>query len=225
MTRMARLVVPGHPHLVTQRGVRHMDVFTENGDYALYLDLLRDWCDRAGTKVWAYCLMPNHVHLILVPSHEDGLRAALGEIHRRYARHVNRRQDWRGHLWQERFHSFAMDKHHLLACARYVELNPVRARLVKRPDDWAWSSARAHLGGADDEVVKVRPLLAEVPDWHTFLAGGVDETMLETLRGHTRTGHPLGSERYYKSLERKLGRSVKPARRGRPKASSAGAGK
>jgi putative transposase len=197
-----------------------MDVFTAKGDYALYLDLLREWCERAGTKVWAYCLMPNHVHLILVPSHEDGLRAALGEVHRRYARHVNRREDWRGHLWQERFHSFVMDKQHALACARYVELSPVRARLVKRPEGWAWSSARAHLDGADDDVVTVRPLLAEMPDWRTFLAGGVDEAMLEILRGRARTGHPLGSERFYKSLERKLGRSVKPARRGRPPATA-----
>ena len=225
MARMARLVVPGHPHHVTQRGVRRMDVFLEAGDYARYLDLLREWCDRAGTKVWAYCLMPNHVHLILVPSDEDGLRAALGEVHRRYARHVNRRQDWRGHMWQERFHSFAMDKPHLLACARYVELNPVRARLVKRPEDWAWSSARAHLGGANDGVVRVRPLLAAVQDWKTFLAGGLDEVMLATLRSHARTGHPLGSDGYYKRLERKLGRSVKPARRGRPKATSTTAGK
>ncbi len=221
MARMARLVVPGHPHHVTQRGVRRMDVFLQKDDYAVYLDLLRDWCGRAGTKVWAYCLMPNHVHLILVPADEDGLRAALGEVHRRYTRHINRREEWRGHLWQERFHSFAMDKAHLLACARYVELNPVRARLVKRPEDWPWSSAGAHLDGADDGVVKVRPLLAEVPDWRTFLDGGLDEAMLSTLRRHARTGRPLGSERYYRRLERMLGRSVKPGRRGRPAAPTA----
>ena len=141
MARLARLVVPGHPHHVTQRGNRGQETFFGDDDYRSYLSLLAECCRKAGTEVWAYCLMPNHVHLVLVPSHEDGLRAALGETHRRYTRHVNLREDWRGHLWQARFHSFAMDENHLLACARLVELNPVRARLVQRPGDWRWSSA------------------------------------------------------------------------------------
>ena len=132
MARMARLVVPGHPHHLTQRGARRMAVFFGDEDYRAYLALLAEWCDAADTRVWAYCLMPNHIHLILVPATEDGLRAALGETHRRYTRRVNAREGWRGHLWQERFHSFAMDEDYLLACARYVELNPVRARLAAR---------------------------------------------------------------------------------------------
>jgi REP-associated tyrosine transposase len=123
--------------------------------------------------VSAYCLMPNHVHLILTPSDADGLRAALGEAHRRYTRHVNLREGWRGYLWQGRFASCPMDEAYLLACARYVELNPVRARLARRARDWRWSSARAHLAGADDELVRVRPLLGLAPDWPGFLVEGL----------------------------------------------------
>ncbi len=221
MARVARLVVPGQPHHVTQRGVRRMDVFLAEGDQETYLGLLREWCGRAGTEVWAYCLMPNHVHLILVPSTEDGLRAALGEAHRRYTRHVNSREGWRGHLWQERFHSCPMDEAHLLACARYVELNPVRAGLVTRPQDWPWSSARAHLAGDDDGVAALGPLLARVADWRAFLEGGLDEGALEAIRRHARTGRPLGSEVFIEALERRLGRSLAPHRPGRPKTSPA----
>ena len=217
MARMARLVVPGHPHHVTQRGVRRMEVFVREGDRETYLELLAQGCAKAETQLWAYCLMPNHVHLILVPSTEDGLRAALGETHRRYTRHVNQREDWRGHLWQERFHSFAMDEDHLLACARYVELNPVRAGLVERPEQWPWSSARAHLDGVDDGVTVVEPLLQRVADWRTFLEGGLDGRSLEAFRRHGRGGHPLGSKAYLERLERALGRSVRPRPPGRPK--------
>lgn len=217
MARMARLVVPGHPHHVTQRGVRRLDVFLQEDDYRTYLELLGRWCRAAGTQVWAYCLMPNHVHLILVPSSEDGLRAALGETHRRYTSHINDREDWRGHLWQERFHSFVMDEDHLLACARYVELNPVRARLVKKPEHWPWSSARAHLDGANNGLISIKPLLSRVSDWRTFLDGGLGKDALERIRHHAGTGHPLGSDRYLSKLNRQLGRSVKPRPRGRPK--------
>ena len=194
-----------------------MAVFLEDGDYQTYLDLLRASCERAGTQVWAYCLMPNHVHLILVPGDEDGLRAALGETHRRYTRHVNAREDWQGHLWQERFHSFPMDQAHAVACARYVELNPVRAKLVKRPEDWTWSSANAHLAGRSDGLIALEPLLGQVDDWRAFLDGGLDDKTTETLRRHGRSGHPLGSEAFYKDLEQRLGRAVAPRPPGRPK--------
>ncbi|MCF6322623.1 MAG: transposase, partial [Rhizobiaceae bacterium] len=100
--------------------------------------------------------MPNHVHLVLVPHDEDGLRRALGEAHRRYTNHINSRENWRGHLWQERFHSYPMDETHLLEAVRYIELNPVRAGLAKHARDWRWSSARAHLDGSDDGLVSAQ---------------------------------------------------------------------
>ncbi len=217
MARIARLVVPGRPHHVTQRGVRRMEVFRKDGDYAAYLALISQSCKKAGTEVWAYCLMPNHVHLIMVPADEDGLRAALGEAHRQYTRRINFREGCRGHLWQERFHSFPMDETYLTACVRYVELNPVRAGLVKRPEDWTWSSARAHLCGKNDEVVTVEPMRSRISDWATFLEGGVREAELERLHLHTRTGRPLGDDDWVRGLEKQTGRSLRAKPVGRPK--------
>ncbi len=217
MARHSRLVVPGIPHHVTQRGNRRLPVFFAEGDYQAYKALLAKSCAKAGTQVWAYCLMPNHVHLILIPSHEDGLRAALGETHRRYTSHVNAREGWRGHLWQSRFASFPMDERWLLACARYVELNPVRAGLVRRPEDWAWSSAAAHLTGTSDDLVRVAPLLERVGDWATFLGGGAsDEDSVKDIRAHERSGNALGSAGFLDQLKARLGKDVTPRRPGRP---------
>ena len=136
MARMARVVIPNIPHHVTQRGNRRQQVFFSEADYQCYKNLLAEYCVRDNVKVLAYCLMPNHVHLILVPGCEEGLRKAIGETHRRYTRYVNFREGWRGYLWQGRFASFPMDEHHLWAAVRYVELNPVRAKLSALPQEW-----------------------------------------------------------------------------------------
>ena len=131
MPRPPRQVLPGIPHHVTQRGNRRQPVFFSDADYARYLSLLGHACRKCGTSVWAWCLMPNHVHLILVPSAESGLGGVLAPVHRNYAWEVNQREGWTGHLWQARFASFPLDEAHLHACLRYVELNPVRARLAE----------------------------------------------------------------------------------------------
>jgi putative transposase len=161
--------------------------------------------------------MPNHVHLILVPSHEDGLRAAIGDAHRRYTRFVNEREGGRGHVWQERFASFPMDEKWLIACARYVELNPVRAGLARRPEDWRWSSARAHLGIVGDPVTETGPLLDRVGDWRALLDGGIDEKAREAIRAGERSGRPLGGPGFVQRVESALGRPVRPPPRGRPR--------
>lgn len=158
--------------------------------------------------------MTNHVHLIAVPHTEDALALAIGEAHRRYTRHVNFREEWRGHLWQGRFSSYPMDERYTVAAARYVELNPVRANMVKQPEHYAWSSAQAHLSGQDDPLVKAGPLLNMVGDWQTFLAGGMDETEQETLRRHEHTGRPLGDEGFVDGLEVSLGRNLKKRKPG-----------
>jgi putative transposase len=213
MARLARVVAAGLPHHVTQRGNRRQPVFLRDEDYATYRALLAEQCRDAGVAVWAYCLMPNHVHLILVPKDSDGLRAALGEAHRRYTRHINSREDWRGYLWQGRFASFPMDEPYLLACARYVELNPVRARLAARARDWRWSSARAHLAGRDDGLVTTKPLLELAGDWADFLDEGLSAADHAAIRAGERTGRPLGAARFVARLERRLGR---PLARGKP---------
>lgn len=147
------------------------------------------------------------------------MRRAIGEAHRRYTRRINFREKWRGYLWQGRFASFVMDEPYLLAAARYVELNPLRARLVQSPAEWRWSSARAHLAGRDDSLVKVAPLLAMVGDWQGLLdnARREEELELDAFRSHGRTGRPLGDEAFLERLERLVDRVLKPQKGGRPR--------
>lgn len=219
MARMPRLVVPGYPHHVTQRGNRRQQTFFCEKDYRHYISLVAESTRQAETSIWAYCLMPNHVHLVMVPSTEDGLRAALGEAHRHYTRHINFRQGWRGHLWQERFHSFLMDENYLLATVRYVERNPVAAGLCQQPGEWPWSSARAHLEGKDDGLVNVEPMLNRITDWQAYLYGAAQSDETESIRRHSRTGRPLGSTEFINTLEQQTGKTLIPKRPG-PKPAS-----
>ena len=214
MARIPRVVVPGLPHHVTQRGNRRQQTFFSDEDYAEYRRLMAAFCARCRTETWAYCLMPNHVHLIMVPSTPDGLRCTLGETHRRYTRMINERQGWSGHLWQERFHSFVMDEPHLLAAARYIERNPVRAGLCESVEQWPWSSAYAHLRGEDDELVRARPLLELVPDWAAYLTDDDADLVADQFHRHTRTGRPLGSEDFITRVEARVGRVLRPQKPG-----------
>ena len=213
MARIARVIVPGLPHHVTQRGNRRQQTFFCDDDYQAYLELMAEWCGKYQVQIWAYCLMPNHVHLIAVPETEEGLARAIGEAHRRYTRRINFREKWRGHLWQERFASFPMDERYLLAAARYVEMNPVAADKVALPGEYRWSSAAAHLAGNDDQLVKVKPLLDIVSDWQGFL-GLTDEEELALLKKHERSGRPLGEVSFVERLEGELERLLRPAKRG-----------
>ncbi len=159
------MIAPGMPHHVTQRANRRQQTFFGEEDYQHYLELMSQFCRAEQVAIWAYCLMPNHVHLIVVPQSAESLRRAIGEAHRRYTRRINFREGWRGCLRQGRFASFVMDKDHLLTAARYVELNPVRAGLVHAPSRYRWSSAAAHLKGRDDALVQIAPLLQMAPHW------------------------------------------------------------
>jgi putative transposase len=206
---------------VTQRGNRRQVVFFRDEDYRAYIAMLAKACRLAQTEVWAYCLMPNHVHFILVPSDTDGLRAVFGEAHRRYTRRINVREGWCGHLWQARFYSFPMDEAHLLAAVRYVELNPVRAGLVRRAEGWPWSSATAHLAGADDALVRVGPMLERVAQWREYLEGPGSAEQTDALRRHTRNGRPLGAARFIDVAERISGRVLRAGKPGRKRHSAA----
>jgi putative transposase len=214
MARLARIVVSAVPHHVTQRGNRRQTVFFGDDDYRAYLTLLAEHVRGAGVSVWAWCLMPNHVHLMLTPPEPDALRAALSEAHRRYSRRVNFREGWRGYLWQGRFASCPLDEAHTLAAARYIELNPVRARLVARAQDWPWSSARAHLTGRGDGLTEIGALGILPADWPEFLAQGLDDAALEAMRRGERTGRPLGDADFVARLETETGRPLAPRKRG-----------
>ncbi|MFH0783658.1 MAG: transposase [Pseudomonadota bacterium] len=216
MSRIARIIAPGIPHHITQRGNRRMETFFCDEDYQVYLTLMAEWCRKFNVSVWCYCLMPNHTHLIAVPETEEGLRMAIGEAHRRYSAMINRRQNWTGHLWQGRFSSFPMDEEYLLAATEYIEMNPVRANLTPDPYAWRWSSAKAHADGIDDILVKVSPLLQRVGDWKLFLRD-TNEEDANLIRRHERTGRALGSDPFLESLELSLMRPMKRRKAGRKK--------
>lgn len=214
MPRMARLVVPGYPHHITQRGSRRQQTFFDDADYRAYLGLIRKLRVAAGVDVWAYCLMPNHVHLVAVPERQDSLAKLLRVVHHRYARRVNADHGWSGHLWQERFHSFVMDEPHLLAAVRYVELNPVRAGLCARAEDWPWSSVHAHEDRESDGVVNVDPMLTRIPNWRAYLETDSRSKTIKTLRAHASTGRPAGSDEFVAALERVTGRALRKRKPG-----------
>lgn len=223
MARIARVVVPGAPHHVTQRGARRMQVFFTASDYEVYRQLLLEKARSHSVSIWAYCLMPNHVHLIAVPADTDGLSRALAEAHRRYAVETNARHGWRGHLWQERFWSFPMDDSSLRAVTRYVLLNPVRAGMVRRAEEWPFSSARRHLHQSEDMLVDGQALDSRISDWTRLLCPAEDEGDAATVRRHSATGRPLGEEAYVSRIETLLGRQLRAGRRGRRRKSSDGA--
>jgi len=208
VARISRAVAPGLPHHVTQRGNRRQQTFFSDEDYRAYIDLMHEWCTRYSVAIWGYCLMPNHIHLVAVPETEDGLALAIGEAHRRHTRLINFREGWRGHLWQGRFSSYAMDEQYLLACIRYVELNPVRAKLVATPTEWCWSSARAHAAGCDDSLVTTAPLCAMVGmTWEEFLSVEPSELDVAALHRHEHSGRPLGAPGFLDRVENQLERT------------------
>lgn len=214
MARLARIVVPDVAHHVTQRGNRRQQVFFDDDDHAAYRDLVAEACAANGVRCLAWCLMPNHVHLILVPSHADGLRGALADAHRRYSRAVNFAHGWTGYLWQGRFASYPMDDAHLLTAIRYVELNPVKARLAERAEDWRWSSAAAHVRGTADGLTDLDAMKPVHRNWRAMLrrgleAGDMPEGAEAAIEASIRTGRPLGDEAFVEALEARTGRSLK----------------
>ena len=221
MARLARIVIPDIPHHVTQRGNRRLPIFFSDDDRQAYLALVVEAAAANGTTCLAWCLMDNHVHLILVPKTEDGLRATLGEAHRRYSRWINFREGWRGYLFQGRFGSYPMDDAHLMAAVRYVENNPAAAGMTLRAEDWRWSSAASHVAGKrvkHDPLTDVGALGQHVANWRAMLrvgleAGG-DAGAAEVIEARMRTGRPLASEEWIADAEAAMKRKLGPARRG-----------
>lgn len=211
MARMARTSIPGIPHHVTQRGNGRAQTFFDDDDYRFYLARLGEHCRAAGVGVWAWVLMPNHVHLVLCPSDGDGLRRALARVHRAHAGRVHARLERTGHFWQGRFGCVAMDEPHLMSALRYVALNPVRAGLVTRPEDWRWSSIHAQLGRGDDGVTDTAPVRERYPDFAGLLAvdEGADADGFTALRRAESIGRPLGDTDFLDRLEALTGRRLK----------------
>ena len=232
MARLARIVIPHVAHHVTQRGNRRLPVFFSDDDRLAYLSLLADYARTTDTRCLAWCLMDNHVHLILVPQHPDSLRAMLGEAHRRYTRAINFREGWRGHLFQARFASYPMDNAHLMIAIRYVEQNPVAAGVVDDAADWRWSSARSHIANqraSDDPLTDVAALSRHVPNWRAMLRHGLEageltaarQDVAQTIESQLNTGRPLAAPEWIANHEARMGRIMSPQRPGpKPKASA-----
>jgi putative transposase len=217
MPRYRRLVVPGYPHHVTQRGVRRQKTFFDDRDYCSYLSLATDLLTSHSIEVLAYCLMPNHVHAVVIPQHDNSLASFFGKLHQRYAKYTNCRYDWSGHLWQNRFYSVVMDERHTLTALRYVERNPVRSGLVELPEDWQWSSARGNLGMTEDPLIRNRPALKFVSNWANYVSGSENPCEVAALRRMTGTGRPKGNKDFVAELESLSGRRIRMRSRGRPK--------
>jgi len=217
MARLARLIVPGYPHHITQRGVRSIDIFADDEDRNTYLHCLAEEAERCGVEFMGWCLMTNHVHLIAVPAREDSLSRGIGGAHRRYTRMKNFREGVRGYLFQGRFHSCVLDEPHLIAAGRYVERNPVAAGMISEPWDYPWSSARFHCGlTPDDPLVKERKLPQLIDNWTDYISAA-DAKMEQVIRRKTQTGRPAGDETFVFRLEALVGRRLRLKSPGRPK--------
>jgi len=220
MPRQARIVVPGAVHQVTQRGNQRRQMFFDEADYRLYLNLLRDTAPRYGVRLHGYCLMPNHVHLLPVPAEEVGLARMMGLVHQRYSQLLNWRAGQTGHCWQNRFFSCPLDDTYCGRALRYVERNPARAHLVPDPWDYPWSSALAHCTGEDPTgLLDLTDWRTHWPDesWREYLTLPEEPGEVETIRLSTTIGRPLGSEAFLTHLEAQTGRRLRPYPVGRPR--------
>lgn len=210
------------PHHVTQRGNHRSTVFFDRSDGLEYLRLLRESMSTHTIEVVAYCLMPNHVHLVLVPATEDGLHRALKVVHGRYAMRINRMRSRIGHLWQDRYFSSPLDSAHFINAVRYVELNPVRAGLSEVAEDYEWSSAAAHCGRRRDALVELRPRsgpFRAIDHWSAWLADGLPDECVDFIRRQVKQNLPCGSAEFIAQLEAQAGRSLQFRPPGRPKKS------
>ncbi len=221
MPRIARIAATGYPHHITQRGNYRQKIFSDESDYKKYLSFLKDESNRYGLMILAYCLMPNHVHFVVIPEKEDSMGKVFKYAHMKYSQYYNKKRRMQGHLFQGRFFSSVMDESHTLACTRYVERNPVRAKMVDKPCLWDWSSARIHCGKDKNDELKVNKLFDYIDKnqntWKEFIEAPDDSRAIKNIRETTRKWRPLGSYYFIEKLEVKLKRFLKLRPKGRPR--------
>jgi putative transposase len=221
MPRLSRTVFAGIPHHITQRGNRREDIFFTDEDREAYLTWLREYCELYEVEILAYCLMTNHIHLVAVPARDDGLQRILKPLHMRYAQRINRARGWKGHLWQGRFFSSPLDDAYLWAAVRYVERNPVRADMVRRAEDYTWSSAAAHCGKRIDGLLNTASVWSKqfsvMENWSAWLSEGDETEEIQMLRRNVDKGLPCGSEGFIKQLGKQAGRLLEYRPQGRPR--------
>lgn len=215
MARQARIVISNTLHHITQRGNRGDNIFLEKSDYQTYLDILQEQCKTFDIAIYSYCLLPNQIHLIAEPSNGEMLSRAIGEAHRRYTNYINTRQNWQGHLFQNRFFSYAMDEQHGLRAARFIETLPVTLKIAPKPENYLWSSAKARIKLVKGNFLKPFHSFHAVQNWENYLARPMDSSEMNQIQLHLQTGRPRGSDLFLDNIEAKIGRSVRPQKRGR----------
>lgn len=218
MTRIARVVSIGYPHHVVQRGNNKERIFFEHTDRERYLLLLKKYSDKTKSPILAYCLMTNHVHLLVRPKAEGSLSQMMHGMASCYAQFVNNKYTRTGHLWENRYYSCIVDNEsYLWAVARYIEQNPRRAKLVEQEEDYCYSSARAHLGIIKDDILG-EELFSDKQrkEYEQFLHESMPEAEIKAIRRTARIGQPLGSQNFIEKMERQLHRKLNFNPRGRP---------
>ncbi|OQB44189.1 MAG: Transposase IS200 like protein [Parcubacteria group bacterium ADurb.Bin159] len=222
MPRIARLVVVDFPHHITQRGNYQQKTFQNKQDFIYYLNWFEKYRKRYLLLVLAYCLMPNHVHHIVIPQKEDSLAKMFNTTHMRYAQFFNKCHNIRGHLWQDRFYSCVLDEEHFYYAVKYVERNPVEAGLVNEPWQWRWSSAEAHIKGLKGKdqngitLVDIDQFL-KVDNWKEYLEQPTKKEIVEKIEKHSSSGYPLGNKEFIERLEQIYQKKLVSRPQGRPK--------
>ena len=218
MPRRARIVIPDLAHHVTQRGNYRQRVFKRDQDYQQYCLWMNEYAKQYTLNIVAYCLMGNHVHFIVIPRTEEGLAKTFNTAHMRYAQYINRQRKVKGHLWQGRFFSCILDEAHLYRAIRYVEQNPVRAKIVKKAWEYPWSSAREHAGGESSSLIELsrRVDIVKQQNWREYLMEE-DVPMCEEMRIKTNRGLVIGTNRFVNQLEERLNLSLQCLNPGRPR--------
>ena len=221
MPRQARVVFPNIPHHIIQRGNRREDVFFSDNDRKQYLEWLKEYCKEQKVEILAYCLMTNHIHLLAVPSTEDGLQRVLKPLHMRYAQNINRERGWKGHFWQGRYFSSPLDGEYLLFATRYIERNPIRVKKVRKAENYKWSSARGHCGIIQDDILtkKMKWLnkYKGIDNWRQWLSIKEEKEKTDLIRRNTEKGIPTGSGRFIRRLEKLADRVLEYRPIGRPR--------
>ena len=232
MVRQRRYGVAGQPQHIIQRGNNRGPIFFGEGDQTLFIEFLAGAADRYGLAIHAYVLMPNHLHLLATPGEADSLSRAMQAFGRRYVRYVNRRHGRTGTLWEGRFRSTVVDsERYLMACMRYIDLNPVRAGLVPAPEGYPWSSHRHLAQGRADALVTPHPLylaLGPTPEarqasYAALCRQALAPEIVEALRHHTNAGWALGGRDFAARIATASGRRAAPLPRGRPSSQKLGA--
>jgi putative transposase len=219
MPRIARIVGAGYPHHVIERGNNRERVFRDSKDYDKYLSFLSKYSEEKEAPILAYCLMPNHVHLLVRPSDDEGLAKMMQGVTLCYSKYFNGENGRTGRLWECRYHSTVIDAdNYLWTVSKYIEENPVRAGIVKKPEDYPYSSAKAHILGRKDSLLK-EPLFdkSELNQYRKFFRSEDDKKIIEEIRKQTRLGKPLGDAEFVKALSERLGCSLSFRPKGRPR--------